>query len=80
MCISAPVDTTNKLDDSSAENSSEEFEKLKKDFEKLLTEQQKTEFHTIVNNVNAAKTPEEALDGVVSVNFMQNSVIFCLKT
>lgn len=50
----------------SSEESSEEFDKIKKDFEKLLSAQQKTELNSIVDNINSAQTLEQSVDGLVS--------------
>lgn len=51
---------------SSEETSSEDFDKIAADFSKLLTVEQKKDFDKIVKNVEAAKTPEETINGVVS--------------
>lgn len=68
MCLSArlprDVETTNVS--SSSEDSSEEFDKVTKDFEQLLNSEQKEDFQKIVSQTKNAKTLEDSLGGVVS--------------
>lgn len=69
MCLSArlprDVETTN-VSSSSSEDSSEEFEKVSKDFEQMLSDKEKEDFQKLVTETKNAKTLEDSLGGVVS--------------
>lgn len=68
VCLSARlprgVDTSNVS--SSSEDSSEEFERISKDFEQILNPEEKEDFQKIVSETKRAKTLEDSLSGVVS--------------
>lgn len=68
MCLSArlPRDVETYDVSSSSENSSEEFDKISKDFEQMLNGKEKEDFQKLVTETKNAKTLEDSLGGVVS--------------
>lgn len=68
MCLSArlPRDVEITNVSSSSEDSSEEFDKVTKDFEGMLNSKEKEDFQKLVTETKNAKTLEDSLGGVVS--------------